>query len=196
VRDGIYPTTTALSPILLSLIFLPPLDIQTLLLLTDDFLHSTHTHARALIILTLTGHALAPAAAFLGKQHGVYVREDPPARDGDPAQQPAELLVVLHGQGDVTRHDPRLPVVARGVPGQFEYFGGQVLEDGREVDRRAGPHAGGVLAGAEVSTDAAHGELEAGLGGRRRGLFFAASSLAFPRHDIIIVVWIIDGGVC
>lgn len=108
------------------------------------------------------------------------VGQDAPRRDGDAAEELVQLLVVLHGEGDVTGHDTCLLVVARGVSGELEDLSAQVLEDGCEVYGGAGSHPSGVLALAEVTADAAHGELKSRLRGRgRAGLLFAAASFAF-----------------
>ena len=62
--------------------------------------------------------------------------------DRDAREELGELLVVADRELDVARDDARLLVVARGVAGELEDLGGEVLEDGGEVDRRAGADAG------------------------------------------------------
>jgi len=64
--------------------------------------------------------------------------------DGDASEQLVELLVVLHGQGDVTGDDAGLLVVARGVSGELEDLGAEAFEDGGEVDAGADADAAGV----------------------------------------------------
>lgn len=54
--------------------------------------------------------------------------------------------------------------------GEERYLGGEVLEDGGEVDGRAPADALGVLARLEVARDAADGELQPGLGRPRHRL--------------------------
>ena len=133
-------------------------------------------------------HALVmpkPSKLFgrlLGEKNSVNVGENTTGGDGDVAQQLVQLLVVLDGEGEVTRHDARLLVVTGGVASELEDLGAEVLEDGGEVDGGAGAHAGGVLALAEVAPDAAHGELQPGLGGRGGALLAAAASFSFSRH--------------
>ena len=56
------------------------------------------------------------------------VRENTAGRDRDRAQELVELLVVADGELDVARHDARLLVVARGVAGELEDLGAEVLE--------------------------------------------------------------------
>ena len=85
-------------------------------------------------------------------------------------------------QLDVARDDAVLLVVARGVARELEHFGGEVLEHGGEVDRRAGADARGVAALLEVARDAADRELQAGLGAAAHGLLGAALSLSAARH--------------
>ena len=118
------------------------------------------------------------------------VGQDAAPGDGHAAQELVQLLVVLHGQCDVTGHDARLLVVPRGVPGELENLRAQVLEDGGEVDGGAGSHARCVLALADVPTDATHGKLKSGLRGRGgAGLLLASASLAFSRHDGLLLCW-------
>ena len=62
--------------------------------------------------------------------------------DRDAREELGELLVVADRELDVARDDARLLVVARGVAGELEDLGGELLEDGGEVDRRAGADAG------------------------------------------------------
>ena len=80
-------------------------------------------------------------------------------------------------------HAPRLLVVAAGVAGQLQHLGGQVLQHGGQVHRRAGTDAGGVLARLQVAGDAAHGELEARLGGAAHSLL-GGLALAAARHGV------------
>jgi hypothetical protein len=63
-----------------------------------------------------------------------------------------------------------------GVVGRWvAYLGGEVLEDGGEVDGGAGADALGVAALLEEAADAADGELEPGLDGAGHGLLPVAS---------------------
>ena len=103
-------------------------------------------------------------------------------RNGDATEQLVQLLVVLHGKGDVTGHDASLLVVAGGIAGKLQDLGIEVLEDGREVDGGAGAHAGGVLSLAEEAADTTDGELKSSLGRRARRLLLAAASFSFSRH--------------
>ena len=118
-------------------------------------------------------------AGLLRKKDSVDVGEDTTGGDGDVAQQLVQLLVVLDGESEVTRHDARLLVVAGGVAGELEDLSAEVLEDRSKVDGGAGAHAGGILALAEVAADTADGELQAGLGAAAGGLLGAAATLSF-----------------
>ena len=78
--------------------------------------------------------------------------------------------------------DRKIPRGSSGRGRDGVYLGGEVLEDGGEVDGGAGADALRVLAGLEVAGDAADGELEPGLGRprhrlRRLRLAAAAASL-------------------
>ncbi|TKR65562.1 hypothetical protein L596_025951 [Steinernema carpocapsae] len=88
----------------------------------------------------------------------------------------------------MARVDARLLVVAGGVSGQFEHFGG---EHGGQVHGGAGSDALGVVALAEHAVQATNGELESGAG--RAGLRFFDFPEVFalpplPRPDMMIGV--------
>lgn len=51
----------------------------------------------------------------------------------------------------------------------MKYLGGEVFEDGGEVNRGSGANTFGVLSGLEESGDPTDGELETGLGRSRHG---------------------------
>ncbi|XP_044130274.1 uncharacterized protein LOC122923512 [Bufo gargarizans] len=68
------------------------------------------------------------ALGLLGQQHGLDVGQDAALGDGDSAQQLVELLVVAHGQLQVTGDDAGLLVVAGGIAGQLQDLGGEILE--------------------------------------------------------------------
>ena len=110
------------------------------------------------------------------------VGKDTSSGDGNSSKQLVELLIVLHGKGDVTGHDTSLLVVTGGIAGKLKNLGTEVLEDGGKVDGSAGTHTGGVLALTEVTADTTDGELQSSLGGRAGALLFAAASFSFSRH--------------
>lgn len=107
---------------------------------------------------------------LLGQEDGLNVGQDAALRDGDAAQQLVELLVVADRQLQVTRDDSGLLVVAGGVSGQLEDLGGEVLEDGGQVNRSAGADALSVVSLAQQPVDAADWKLEARPGRARLGL--------------------------
>ena len=51
------------------------------------------------------------------------VGKDTSRRDSDTTKQFVQLLVVLHGKGNVTGHDAGLFVVAGGIAGKLEDLG-------------------------------------------------------------------------
>jgi hypothetical protein len=112
----------------------------------------------------------------------VDVGEHTSRRDGDAAEQLVQLLVVLDGKGDMTGHDASLLVVAGGITSKLQDLGAEILENGGEVDRGIGIHAGGVLSLAEVAADTAHGELKSCLGRGGSALLLTASSFTFSGH--------------
>ena len=96
------------------------------------------------------------------------VGEDASLRDGDSAEELVQLLVVADGELDVPWDYARPLVVLGGVAGELEQLGGQVLEDGGEVDRGSRTDTLGVSPHAEESRHAADGELQTCPGGSRR----------------------------
>lgn len=77
---------------------------------------------------------LALLAARRGEQLRADERHDTTLGDDDIAEELVQLLVIADGELQVTRHDTLLLVVAGGVARELEDLGGQVFEDGGEVD--------------------------------------------------------------
>ncbi len=119
-------------------------------------------HSELLALLSLLG--------LCGEELGVDVGEDSSLGDDDRAEEAVELLVVADRELQVAGDDARLLVVARGVAGELEDLSGEVLEDGGEVDGRAGADAGGVVAAAEEAVDAPDRKLQACFARARVGL--------------------------
>jgi hypothetical protein len=109
----------------------------------------------------------------------VDVRQHTSRRNRDSAQELVELLVILYGKSNVTRNDTGLLVVTGGVASELEDFSAQVLENGGEIHRGTGTHAGSVLALTKVTTDTTDGKLQTGLGRRGRALLLATASFSF-----------------
>jgi hypothetical protein len=120
---------------------------------------------------------------LLGEQHRLDVRQDSSLCDGHSGEQLVQLLVVADGQLEVTGDDPRLLVVSRGVAGQLEHLGCQVLHDGRQVDGRSGSDTLGVVALTEQTMDASDGELEPCTARPGLRLSLDLASFTASRHD-------------
>jgi len=118
----------------------------------------------------------------------VDVGEDSTTSNGDATEQLVQLLIILDGKGEMTRHDTSLLVVAGGIASKLQDLGTEVLEDGSEVDGSTSTHAGGVLSLAEVTADTTDGELKSSLGRRGGALLLAAASFSFSRHDVVDLV--------
>ena len=103
--------------------------------------------------------------ALLLKEDGVDVRENTARGDGGAAQVLIQLLVVLHGELNVTRDDTGLLVVAGSVAGKFEKLCDEVLEHSGHVDRGTGTDALSEAAFLEHAAEAANWEGEASLSG-------------------------------
>lgn len=92
------------------------------------------------------------------------VGENTTLGDGDVAQELVQLLIVSDGELEMTRDDTGLLVVAGGVACQFEDFGGEIFENGSEVDGSTGTNTLGVVALAEKTVDTTNRERETSLG--------------------------------
>ena len=139
---------------------------------SGDFLYMEEKKQRKYIFLKYLGST--SLLGLGGQQACVDVGQDTTLGNGDMAQQLVQFLVVADGQLQMAGDDTRLLVVAGSVAGQFEDFGGQVLEHGGQVDGGTGTDALGVVATAQQAVDTANGELKTGLGGT--GLRLGASS--------------------
>jgi hypothetical protein len=109
----------------------------------------------------------------------VDVRQHTSRRNRNSSQELVQLLVILYGKSNVTRHDTGLLVITGGVASELEDFSAQVLENGGEIHWGTGTHAGSVLALTKVTTDTTDGKLQTGLGRRGRALLLATASFSF-----------------
>ena len=112
------------------------------------------------------------------------VRENTAGRDGDVGETLVELFVVADSELDMPGDDPGTLVVAGGVAGQLEDFGGEVLEDSRHVDGGASAEAVSNLHATQVTGDTTDRELEPGLGRARSALAlrFTTPCFTFSGH--------------
>jgi hypothetical protein len=106
----------------------------------------------------------------LGEEHRVDVGEHTTGGDGHTAKELVQLLVVAHGQLDVTGHDTSLLVIAGSVTGELKDLSGQVLEHGGQVYRGTGTDTVGHLGLLDVAGYAAHRELQTSLCAARLSL--------------------------
>jgi len=113
----------------------------------------------------------------------VNVRDDTSACDGSLDER-VELLVTTNGKLEMPGRDALDLVVLGSVTRKFQYFGRQVLEDGRAVDRRGGAHAAVVRSSLFQETmDSAHRELQAGLGRTRNGSLLLGGTATLLRRS-------------
>lgn len=135
-------------------------------------------------------YLLSLLLCLLGQQHGLDVGQDAALRDGHSRQQLVQLFVVPDGQLQVPRDDAGLLVVPSGVSGQLEHLRGQILHDGRQIDRTTGTDPFGVVALPQQTVDPTNRELQPGTAraGLGRSLDFA--SLATAGHDLL---WLVGG---
>ena len=142
-------------------------------------------------------YALLGLVGFLRKKNGLDVGQNASLGDGDSSQKFVELLVVPDGELQVTGDDPGLLVVPGGVSGELEDFRGEVLHDGGQVDGGSGSDAISVVALAEKTMDATHGELKSGPARTGLCLLLSFASFAASRHGeeiglLVTKVWIED----
>jgi len=90
------------------------------------------------------------------------IRQDTGFGDSTELKQFGELLVASNGQLKVTRSDSSLFMITGSVSRQLEDFGGEIFEDGCEVDRGTLIDSIREIGLSESLEDASDGELEAG----------------------------------
>jgi hypothetical protein len=94
----------------------------------------------------------------------VDVGENTALGDCDVAEQLVQLLIVPDGELEMAGDDAGLLVVTGGVASQLEDLGGEIFQDGSEVDGSAGTDTLSVVALAEQTVDTTDGESQTGLG--------------------------------
>jgi hypothetical protein len=133
----------------------------------------------------LATRRLLAARLLLGQQRGVDVGQHTSLGDGNRSQKLVELLVVAGRQLDVAGHDARALGVARGIAGQLQELGAQVLHHTGQVHGGTAGHTGRVAAAPQITRHTAHREREsrtAGAALRLASLGLSTSSLSFARH--------------
>lgn len=124
--------------------------------------------------------------SLLGQKHSLDVGQDTTLGDGHAAEQLVQLLVVADGELQVTRDDSRLLVIAGGVAGQLEHFGGEVLHHRSQVDGRAGSDTFGVVTLAQQTVDSADWKLESSSAGAGLCLSLDLASFTASRHLLLV----------
>jgi hypothetical protein len=108
--------------------------------------------------------SLSLGLLLLGEKNGVDVGEDTTLGDGNTAQELVELLVVSHGELDVSGHNAGLLVVAGGVAGELKDLGSEVLKHGGKVHGGTSTHTGSVATLLQEAADTSNGELKSSFG--------------------------------
>ncbi len=85
--------------------------------------------------------------------------------NSDVSQKLVQLLIVADGELEMTGNDTGLLVVTGSVASKFQDFGGEILENGSEVDGSTSTDALGIVALAEKTVDTTNGESQTSLGG-------------------------------
>ena len=81
-------------------------------------------------------------------------------------------------------NDSSLLVVSGSVTSEFEDLGGQVFQNGGEVDWSTSANSFGVVAFSEESVDSSDWELKAGSAGSRLRLGFNLACFTFSGHFV------------
>ena len=81
---------------------------------------------QSIFAATLKRKTASDRKAFLNEACGQH----PALRNRHSGKQFVQFLVVPHGQLNVSRHNPRALIVARGVPGELQHFRSRVLQNG------------------------------------------------------------------
>jgi len=118
--------------------------------------------------------------ALLLEKEGMDVRENTTTSDGG-LDESVELVVALDRQFQMAGGDTRNFHVLGGVTGELQNLSGEVLEDGRRVDRSVSANASSRgAAGLQQTMDTSHGEMETSAGRPGEGLLllFARSNFA------------------
>lgn len=92
------------------------------------------------------------------------VGQDTTLSNCDMSKKLVQFLIVSDGKLEMTGDDTGLLVVAGGVTSQLKDFGGEVLEDGGEVDRSTSTNTLSVVTLSEKTVDTTNWECETSLG--------------------------------
>ena len=116
----------------------------------------------------------------------VDVGEDTTGSDSAVLKESVELLVVSHGELDVSGDDSGLLGVLGGVASELENLSSKVLKDGSKIDRGTGTNSGGGSVLLEESSDSTDGELKSGAGslGHGSGGGVLSLSSSFSGHFV------------
>ena len=85
--------------------------------------------------------------------------------NSDVSKKLVQLLIVADGELEMTGDDTGLLVVTGSVASKFEDFGGEILENGSEVDWGTSTDALGIVTLAEKTVNTTNGESQTSLGG-------------------------------
>ena len=101
---------------------------------------------------------------FLGEER-MDGGDDTSVGDDDVVKELVQLLVVTDGDHDVTGDDTDTLVIARSVSGKLENLGGQVLQNGGEVDGGSDTDTASILTLLKLTVETTDGEGKTGLVG-------------------------------
>jgi hypothetical protein len=93
----------------------------------------------------------------------VDVGQDTTLGNCDVAEKLVQFLIVADGQLEMTRDDTGLLVIASGIAGKLEDFGGEIFKDGGEVDWSTSTDTLSVVALSQETVDTADRECETGF---------------------------------
>lgn len=128
-------------------------------------LRSTYNHEKLKKPSDLDDQGSLILTLLILAEEGVDRVHDTSRGDNDVVEQLVQLLVVADGNHDVTRNNTDTLVVARSVTSQLEDFGGQVLQNGSEVNGSSNTNTASILALLKLTVQTTDGEGQTGLVG-------------------------------
>jgi hypothetical protein len=124
---------------------------------------------------------------LLGEKDCLDVGQDTSLSDGDSRQELVQFFVVSDGQLKMSRYDSCFLVVSGSVASQLQDFGGQVLEDGSQVDWSSGADSVGVVSLAKETMNTSNRELKSSSERSGLGLGLGFTSFTTSRHDVDLI---------
>ena len=122
-------------------------------------------HSRNKRVLSSDEAGLGALASGRLDESNVDVGEDTTGSDSAVLKESVELLVVSHGELDVSGDDSGLLGVLGGVASELENLSSEVLKNGGKIDWGASSNSGGISSYLKESGESTDWELKSGSHG-------------------------------